>query len=703
MNNKPHLPPYDVKQVVFTRLLQELSNWAFRSLRIKQLWEHSKGKGVRVAVLDTGSTHKDIEVRKFVNFSDDVDEDRNGHGCLTGKTEIYIEGIGLTTLERMWNQAHGKNFVDKHGRVKEVPKGLRTLCLNSFTNVKYLYRTKSDKKVVIQTSLGEIEATPWHKFFVAKFLKYKNHRNPFGNPDSHPHKKNGYKIIEVEAKNLKSGDILVGSKFKRDPIIRNSPIDIAYLAGEIEGDGTIIDRKGHHEIRIHDKSKKQLEKISIIIKRLGPSPYIRKASNTDGYELGFTSKKLVETFSKFAFKDTFDDFEKMCAWLAGFFDAEGHYDKERDRIRLSNFDYHLLHSIRKTLKVLGLKSSIYRVFSKEHMVKGHLIKDSESFQLHIPNGDLFYNLIKFYSLAEKIPPENIKNHYQADLISIDFRGLARIKDIEIRETDEYFYDLCTGAQNYLAGGLAVHNTWVSGCVRATGGFLGIAPQSELYIAKILNNDGSGDWNWMKKGLQWALEEEVHIVNISAGGDYTGNDIQPVLKELYDKGVVVVCAAGNASNFLIFPAEDKHTLAVGAVDKKLEKARFSNFGPRLLVMAPGVELLGCWTDNGYAKLSGTSMAAPIISSILALERGIRSINLRDVIAKIAWTSKDMQAFGWDMNTGWGLIEPKKFMLIEPTDKKITWAWIINLLAFLIAYFVGDEENKVTTKRALFGRR
>lgn len=247
-----------------------------------------------------------------------------------------------------------------------------------------------------------------------------------------------------------------------------------------------------------------------------------------------------------------------------------------------------------------------------------------------------------------------------------------------------------------------HGTWVAGCVRATGGFLGIAPECELYVGKILNNDGSGNWEWLRKGLEWALAEKCEIVNVSAGGDYTGTRIQPVLKEMANKGIIVVCAGGNAGDLLIFPAHDENSLAVGAVDKNWQKARFSNFGPRLVVMAPGVELLGCWLNDGYAKCQGTSMAAPIISGILTLEQMKHDLNLTEAIVRLIWTSKDIGQPGWQPDTGWGIVEPHRFLQVEATSKKITMGWIINLVMFLIAYFVGDEENRVNAKRALLGK-
>jgi len=232
-----------------------------------------------------------------------------------------------------------------------------------------------------------------------------------------------------------------------------------------------------------------------------------------------------------------------------------------------------------------------------------------------------------------------------------------------------------------------HATWVCGCIAATKGFLGLAPKCKLYTAKILDNEGVGAWQWMKKGLEWAFAEGCQVVNISAGGEYAGNEIQPILKKMADLGVLIFCAAGNSGNLLIFPAVDPNTIAIGAVNEEWQKAEFSNFGPRLIAMAPGVDLLGCWLNNGYCKATGTSMASPETAGVVVLERELRSTNLKEAVAKFAVTCKDMGEEGWDPLTGWGIVDPFKFLGIEESGKKITWNWLIALFFFLLFYFFG----------------
>lgn len=252
-------------------------------------------------------------------------------------------------------------------------------------------------------------------------------------------------------------------------------------------------------------------------------------------------------------------------------------------------------------------------------------------------------------------------------------GRPEHKDIKVFKSIDFSGE---GEIDLLSG----HSTWCCGCIAATQGFLGLAPKCKLYTAKVLDNEGSGDWDWMRKGLEWALEEKVQIINISAGGGYNGDSIQPILKELNKQGAIVVCAAGNEDAPLIFPASSPDTLAVGAVDKEWKKAAFSNFGPRLIVVSPGVNLLGCWLNNGYGKLSGTSMAAPSVVGILALQSELKTMNLEEATKRLSETSQDIDLPGWDEKTGWGIIDPNRFLGFEEPEKK-SWSWLAGLLFLL----------------------
>jgi len=228
-----------------------------------------------------------------------------------------------------------------------------------------------------------------------------------------------------------------------------------------------------------------------------------------------------------------------------------------------------------------------------------------------------------------------------------------------------------------------HGTWVAGVIGANGKFLGIAPECELYVAKVLGDDGVGSYKWLCDALVWGLEEDVDIVNLSLGGDYESTLIKTICDEYDRKGKIIFCAAGNENDRLDFPAKLESTIAVGAVNKMWQRAYFSDYGPRLIVMAPGVELLGPYLNDGYCQLSGTSMATPIVAGITVLKKSLEpDLNKEKCIKYFKKTCKDIAKPGWDEKTGYGIIQPDKFLNIKASKEKEHAWWILAILAYLL---------------------
>jgi subtilisin family serine protease len=89
---------------------------------------------------------------------------------------------------------------------------------------------------------------------------------------------------------------------------------------------------------------------------------------------------------------------------------------------------------------------------------------------------------------------------------------------------------------------------------------------------------------------------------------------------HEKGIVVVAAAGNDNlDTTIYPAAYNHVIAVGATNKLNQKARFSNYGDFVDVMAPGVDIRSSDASalNAYVNLQGTSMATPLVAALAGL--------------------------------------------------------------------------------------
>lgn len=214
-----------------------------------------------------------------------------------------------------------------------------------------------------------------------------------------------------------------------------------------------------------------------------------------------------------------------------------------------------------------------------------------------------------------------------------------------------------------------HGTHCAGIVAAadTGdGILGSAPDAKLMAVKVLNDRGAGASSWINAGTRHAVDAGAEILSQSFGG---GEDPESLAAIRYAiaKGCWVVAAAGNAGHGGIdYPGGYPESICVAACDEDLAVAPFSSRGKALDLAAPGVSILSTYPGNRYARLSGTSMATPYVAGCLALvrgelkKRGLPIPSQAEIERLSRETAKDLDAPGFDTNTGFGLIQPVKLL-------------------------------------------
>jgi subtilisin len=168
-----------------------------------------------------------------------------------------------------------------------------------------------------------------------------------------------------------------------------------------------------------------------------------------------------------------------------------------------------------------------------------------------------------------------------------------------------------------------HGTHVAGTVAAvdnTVGVLGVAPNVHLYGIKVLDSFGSGSYSDVVAGIEWAVSNNIDIVNMSFGGSSGSRTLQTAVDDAYNKGMLLVAAAGNSGydrkGTIGYPAKYDSVIAVGAVDQQNNRANFSSVGRELELMAPGVSILST-IPGGYDLYNGTSMASPHVAGVAAL--------------------------------------------------------------------------------------
>lgn len=202
-----------------------------------------------------------------------------------------------------------------------------------------------------------------------------------------------------------------------------------------------------------------------------------------------------------------------------------------------------------------------------------------------------------------------------------------------------------------------HGTHVAGIIAATRGngvgISGLCGNAKL-LPVVIVNPCSGLESWVADGMVWAVDNGADILNMSlqysVGSDYLRAAVQYVAA----RGVPMVCATGNSNAAVAFPARWPETVAVASVTAANVRAATSNFGPEVDIAAPGDSIYSLSSTGSYTFKSGTSMATPHITGIMALMRAVNptmaSAQMREAING---TARDIASPGWDTFTGHGV--------------------------------------------------
>jgi serine protease len=223
-----------------------------------------------------------------------------------------------------------------------------------------------------------------------------------------------------------------------------------------------------------------------------------------------------------------------------------------------------------------------------------------------------------------------------------------------------------------------HGTHVAGtvaqCTNNGVGVAGVAFDARLMPVKVLNEDGSGAFSWIARGIDWARANGADIINLSLGCDGCSSSmVDEAIEAARAQGIVIVAASGNSNKTSVgYPASHPDVIAVGATDFNNVRAPYSNRGSALDLVAPGgdtskdangdrygdgvlQETFG-WAGWGYYFFQGTSMATAHVSGAAALLLAEHpGIDPETVSRALAATALDLGASGFDTSYGRGLIQ------------------------------------------------
>src|ERR1700722_10097293 len=166
-----------------------------------------------------------------------------------------------------------------------------------------------------------------------------------------------------------------------------------------------------------------------------------------------------------------------------------------------------------------------------------------------------------------------------------------------------------------------HGTLIAGAIAAHGKLLGIAPGVQVLAIHAFDDSpgaAHGTSFAIYKSLQWATDNGARVVNMSFAGP-ADPTMQRMLAAAYDKGIVLIAAAGNGGpkSDPLYPAADPNVIAVTATDSDDHLFRSANRDRYIAVSAPGVDIFALAPGDEYVFTTGSSIAAAHISGIVAL--------------------------------------------------------------------------------------
>lgn len=242
-----------------------------------------------------------------------------------------------------------------------------------------------------------------------------------------------------------------------------------------------------------------------------------------------------------------------------------------------------------------------------------------------------------------------------------------------------------------------HGTHVAGIIAGLlnnqEGIAGIAGGGvKVLPIKVANLEGATESDLVIAGIQRAIEKNARVINLSLGSVSArrwqrNQALEEAVQLAYNKGIVLVAATGNESTRskgnvanITIPAAYPEVIAVGAFNQARKVADYSNGGSEIELLAPGGDrssgaesaIFSSWPTYptfanltgevealSYAATTGTSMAAPHVSGVVALMLAREpQLTPEQVRARLLATADDTLKTGFDLDSGYGLLNAYK---------------------------------------------
>lgn len=245
-----------------------------------------------------------------------------------------------------------------------------------------------------------------------------------------------------------------------------------------------------------------------------------------------------------------------------------------------------------------------------------------------------------------------------------------------------------------------HGTAVAGAVCANGNnntlVAGVDWRCKVMPIKVLDFENLGFYSDWADGIDFAVSNGCKIINLSAGGSGENTTVRRAITNAIARGVIFVTISHNDStNSVRFPGRMLEAITAGATDQQDRRWSYSNYGPSVDLVAPGVNIATVSPNGTVAVWSGTSFAAPLVSGTCALLAALRpDLNQQQAVQLLTLGAEDQvgevnDVAGFDNYYGWGRLNAYNSLLLararidswqRSTNAQASFAWMTPSNAF-----------------------
>jgi len=218
-----------------------------------------------------------------------------------------------------------------------------------------------------------------------------------------------------------------------------------------------------------------------------------------------------------------------------------------------------------------------------------------------------------------------------------------------------------------------HCAGIADAVDNSEGVVGVSTTATLHALKVLDNSGSGSFSDVAAAIEYTADQGWDVGSLSLGASSGSSTVKDACQYAYDKGVLLVAAAGNdgpCSDCVGYPAAYSTVVAVSSTDEDDTLSSFSSTGPEVELAAPGGSIYST-VIGGYDTYSGTSMACPHVSGAGAqlMANGYTNTEARD---RLKSTAEDI-GLG-DDEQGSGLLDAEAAVSGGSSDGAPSVSWV-----------------------------